>query len=66
VRGRHLRRRCFVGDGSRLVLPAFGAFTGGLDLFDRAFDGLFLNRITAFLLGENAVYAFPEHHLARA
>jgi DNA ligase-associated metallophosphoesterase len=65
VRGRHLRRRCFVGDGARLVLPAFGAFTGGLDLFDRAFDGLFLNRITAFLLGENAVYAFPERHLAR-
>jgi DNA ligase-associated metallophosphoesterase len=24
-----IRRRCFVTDGARLVLPAFGAFTGG-------------------------------------
>jgi len=66
VKGRAFRRRCFVGDGTRLILPAFGAFTGGLDLFDRAFEGLFLNRITAFLLGENAVYAFPERHLMPA
>ena len=26
------RRRCFLWDGRRLVLPAFGAFTGGLDV----------------------------------
>jgi len=65
VKGRHFRRRCFVGDGTRLILPAFGAFTGGLDLFDEAFEGLFAKTITAFLLGEDAVYAFPERHLAR-
>ena len=29
-RGRNLRRRCFVGDGTRLVLPAFGALTAAL------------------------------------
>ena len=65
VKGRRFRRRCFVGDGTRLILPAFGAFTGGLDLFDQAFAGLFGRAITAFLLGETAVYAFPERHLAR-
>ena len=65
VKGRRFRRRCFVGDGMRLILPAFGAFTGGLDLFHDAFNGLFAHRITAFLLGDDAVYAFPERHLAR-
>jgi len=31
VRGRRLARRCFVATGTKLVLPAFGALTGGLD-----------------------------------
>lgn len=31
VRGRHVSRRCFVATGAKLILPAFGALTGGLD-----------------------------------
>jgi hypothetical protein len=31
IRGRSISRRCFVRGGNRLILPAFGAFTGGLD-----------------------------------
>lgn len=31
LRGRHVSRRCFVAGGSKLILPAFGALTGGLD-----------------------------------
>jgi len=31
VRGRLVSRRCFVATGSKLILPAFGALTGGLD-----------------------------------
>ena len=31
VRGRLVARRCFVATGTKLVLPAFGALTGGLD-----------------------------------
>src|SRR5581483_8138355 len=38
--GRSVRRRCFAGDGYRLVLPAFGAYAGGLNVLDRAFAGL--------------------------
>ena len=33
-----LRRRCFVSDGMRMVMPAFGAYAGGLDLYDDVFD----------------------------
>jgi uncharacterized protein len=31
IRGRHVARRCFVATGTKLILPAFGALTGGLD-----------------------------------
>ncbi len=31
LRGRRVSRRCFVGSSSKLILPALGALTGGLD-----------------------------------
>ena len=31
VRGRHVSRRCFVQSATKLILPAFGSLTGGLD-----------------------------------
>jgi uncharacterized protein len=56
--GRSVRRRCFAGDGHRLILPAFGAYAGGLNVLDRAFAGLFApSTFRAFLLGERGVYA---------
>lgn len=59
-RPKSVRRRCFAGDGRRLVLPAFGALTGGLNLLDRAWAGLFDRpRLTAHLLGDGRLYAFP-------
>ncbi|MEK7342940.1 MAG: ligase-associated DNA damage response endonuclease PdeM [Pseudomonadota bacterium] len=31
LRGRHVSRRCFVGSATKLILPALGTLTGGLD-----------------------------------
>jgi len=31
MRGRHVSRRCFVASATKLILPAFGSLTGGLD-----------------------------------
>ena len=31
IRGRNVARRCFVASSSKLILPAFGSLTGGLD-----------------------------------
>jgi uncharacterized protein len=31
LKGRHVSRRCFVVSASKMILPAFGALTGGLD-----------------------------------
>jgi DNA ligase-associated metallophosphoesterase len=56
-RGKSVRRKCFAGDGHRLVMPAFGAYAGGLNVLDRAFAGLFAAAgFRAFVLGEEAVY----------
>ncbi len=31
LRGRSVSRRCYVASATKLILPAYGAFTGGLD-----------------------------------
>ena len=57
-RGRGVRRRCFASDGRRLVMPAFGAYAGGLNVRDRAIFGLFGTlAFTAHLLGTQRLFA---------
>jgi uncharacterized protein len=55
--GRSVRRRCFVSDGLRLILPSFGAYTGGLDVGDAAIAALFAGPFHAYMLGSRRVYA---------
>jgi DNA ligase-associated metallophosphoesterase len=57
--GRSVRRRAFVTDGLRLILPAFGAYAGGLNVRDAAFDGLFTGAPLVGALGDRRVYALP-------
>jgi DNA ligase-associated metallophosphoesterase len=59
-RGRAISRRCFASDGRRLVMPAFGAYAGGLNVRDRAIVSLFgLLAFTAHMLGDRRLYAVP-------
>ena len=56
-RGRRLRRKCFASDGSRMIMPAFGAYTGGLNVKSDAFAGLFEDvKFSAWMLGRKAVH----------
>ena len=56
-RGTVIRRRCFATDGNRLVMPAFGAYAGGLNVLDAAFGPLFLRyRLEAWMMGRADVY----------
>jgi DNA ligase-associated metallophosphoesterase len=56
-RGEGIRRKCFATDGHRLVMPAFGAYTGGLNVLDAAFSSLFQwHRLEAWLTGRTSVY----------
>lgn len=52
-------RACFISDGRRVLMPAFGAYTGGLDAADPAIAGLFPRGGRAFLLGTERLYSFP-------
>jgi hypothetical protein len=66
TRVKRVKRRCFVSDGKRCVLPAFGAYTGGLDVFDEAFARLFGQGFNAYLLGRDRVYPFAHSRLSAA
>ena len=61
--GGALRRRCFVADASRCIMPAFGAYAGGLNVRDPAISGLFAGpdrpggEWLAHVLGRDAVYS---------
>jgi DNA ligase-associated metallophosphoesterase len=58
-RGRVVRRRCFAADDMRMVMPAFGEFTGGLNIRDAAFVDLFGTlSFAAHMLGPDRLYAF--------
>jgi DNA ligase-associated metallophosphoesterase len=57
-RGRSVGRRCFASDGRRLVMPAFGAFAGGLNVRHRAFTNVFGTlSFVAHMLGEQRLYS---------
>lgn len=64
-RGRAVRRPCFAVDAHRLIMPAFGATTGCLDLRHRAMEGLFdRTTLCAHLLGRDRIYSVRFANLA--
>ena len=64
VYGSSLRRPCFVGNGLRMVLPAFGAFAGGLNVLDDAFAPLFGNDgLSVWMLGQEGLYPIATRQL---
>jgi uncharacterized protein len=64
VRGRRLSGRCFVVDEQRLMLPAFGAYAGGLDVFEPALRALFPGDFAVHLLARNRITQLPHARLA--
>jgi DNA ligase-associated metallophosphoesterase len=58
TRGRSMERRCFACDGERAVMPAFGAYTGGLSIRDAAFSKIFQTLgFMAHVLGDNRLHS---------
>jgi DNA ligase-associated metallophosphoesterase len=57
TRGRSMERRCFASDGERAVMPAFGAYAGGLSIRDRAFAKIFAADFIAHVLGDSRMHA---------
>ena len=56
MRGRAIRRRCFALSARRCVMPAMGAYAGGLNLRDTAFWPLFREGVSAHLIGDGRLF----------
>lgn len=69
ARGRRLSRRCFLAAapelGQRLILPAFGAYTGGLDAADPVFDPLVGESAAALICAQDRVVVVGRARLDR-
>ena len=64
--GRSSRSACFASDGDRMIMPSFGVTTGGLNVLDRAFHGLFDPvRAKAYVIGLTQIYPIPFRSLCR-
>ncbi len=57
-RGHRIRCRCFIGDQRRLIMPAFGSYTGALGVSSEAFEGLF-GDFNVWMIGASAIHRFP-------
>ncbi|MEI6484867.1 MAG: ligase-associated DNA damage response endonuclease PdeM [Sphingomonadales bacterium] len=58
-RGRHIARRCFALAPAKLILPAYGAFTGGLDIADPALRTALAGPATALVVEAGRLLRFP-------
>jgi len=65
ARAKRVSRPCFVTDAARLMMPAFGAYTGGLDVHDPAISRLFPRGLRVFLLGQDQLFSFALEQLGR-
>lgn len=63
VRGRTVSGRCFVNDGARMILPAFGAYTGGLDVGVPDLRRLFARRFEVGLIHARRIWRVPSSQL---
>jgi DNA ligase-associated metallophosphoesterase len=57
LRGKRVTGRCFLATESDLLLPALGAYVGGLDRHDPAIRGALRGKIHTWILHKNRTYA---------
>jgi DNA ligase-associated metallophosphoesterase len=66
IEGRTTRRPCFVHDNRLLILPAYGASTGSLNILSPAFVGLFhWPALEVTMLGRDRTYPVSPKRLVR-
>lgn len=66
IEGRSTRRPCFVHDNRLLILPAYGASTGSINILSPAFVGLFdWSGVEVTMLGKDRTYPVSPKRLVR-
>ena len=63
ARGRSVRKKCFACDDTRLIMPALGALTGGLNVLHPAFNALFPSGLTTHAIGRDRLYTLAPKRL---
>jgi uncharacterized protein len=59
-RNHRVHSKCFISDGRRLIMPAFGSYTGALNVRSKAFAGLFdVQACKVWMTGKSAIHCFP-------
>ena len=59
-RGISTRAKCFIADDRRIIMPAFGSYTGALGVQSNAFYGLFeADKTNVWMLRPKAIHRFP-------
>lgn len=59
-KGKSFRERCFIEDGKKLILPAFGAYTGGLSVRHPVIARHFLNEMRQYIIINDRVLYVPD------
>ena len=59
LKARNLSAKCFIHDASLMILPAFGAFTGGLNILHEQIQALLGRKQQSYLLHQQSIYQFP-------
>jgi hypothetical protein len=63
TRAARISARCFASDARRLVMPAFGAYAGGLNVLNQAIARLFDVEFDVAVLGKTRVFALNSARL---
>ncbi len=56
IRGRKVSSPCFLVDENKIVIPAYGTFTGGLDVNHKDFKKNFSNNFEIYITTNNKIY----------
>ena len=59
LRGRHVSRRCFVTSATKIIMPAFGSLTGGLDAHHPEIMGSVGGKAAALVPVSDRLLRFP-------
>ena len=59
LRATTLSARCFVQDGYNLIMPAFGSYTGGLNICHDAFAPFISQKSLIHLIHDGKAYSMP-------
>lgn len=66
VRGKNISKKCFVIDERKILLPAFGKFTGGMDVNEKVFQIFFKSNCYYYIASETKIYKVKKKSLINA